>query len=184
MKLSVSGSIITLILAACSGNGLSSDISKPFKFDREKLEKLAKEKKAIYDLGKRNNGTLSYEKFYLGDSVKYELNFDEKSNLSRVAKFNEHGEQVWEEEYYPNGQRKSHYNMKTVQEYGRISTQRAGYYETYYETGIVKERGVFNNNKYEWTLKITPEGYAGDTTFYEYPKEEAQDMPKAEIKAK
>jgi len=168
MKLALQTLAITLLIAACGSNSGKDSISKPFKFDRDKLDKLVKEKKAIYDISKRGDGTLQWEKYYLGDSVKYELNFDSKSNLSRVTKFDEHGLPVWQEVYYPNGQRKAHYTIQTTKESGMVQTNYDGYFEQYFENGNVMERGVYKNQVLVWVQKITKEGYPADTTFYDY----------------
>jgi antitoxin component YwqK of YwqJK toxin-antitoxin module len=160
--------LIVLIQVSCTGNNAGDSISKPYKFDRDKLDKLVKEKKAIYDIGKRSNGTLMYEKYYLGDSVKYEIGYDLKSNIQSVSKFDEHGQTIWEERYYPNGQRKAHYNMKTAKNGNMIENTHDGYFEQYYENGNVMERGMYKSEQIIWMQKLTKEGLPLDTIFYDY----------------
>lgn len=163
---------VILLCIACSG-GDKDNFHKPFRFDRDALDKLVKEKKALYDMEKRGDGTLMGERYYLGDTAKYELIYDQKSNLKVVTKYDEHGMELWEETYYPNGQRKSHYNHKTLESGGHFETILDGYYEQYYENGDVMERGLYKNRQMQWNQKISKEGYPADTLHYDYGDDDA-----------
>lgn len=158
-----------LALASCGGPKRPEP--KPYKFDRNQLDELVKGGKALYDVMKRPDGTLVTEKYFLGDTVRYFLTYDEKSNLSRVIKLDEHGQEVYEDFFYPGGQRKSHYPMAVFPQTGPASVIH-GYYEEYFEDAKLKEAGIYEKGKQMWKLKYDKEGNSGDTTFFEYP-----DMP-------
>lgn len=163
-----------LYLTACNTSGLDPRLVKPYKFDRDALDKLVNEKKALYSQKKRTDGSLDEEKYFLADTVSYVLEYDGRSNLIHVARYNEHGEEEWFEEYYPNGQRRLHACMKTDMRYGRPYSYYEGFYEKYYENGRVEEMGFYKKEKMRWNQKINPDGIESDTIFYDYPEEEQE----------
>jgi antitoxin component YwqK of YwqJK toxin-antitoxin module len=171
--------VLALLIASCSG-GSNTPQSKPYKFDRDKLDKAVSAKKMMYDVSKRPNGTLYSETFYyIPDTGKLRLEYDDKSNIQRVIKYDEHGQSQWFETYYPNGQRKSHYPTKPFKELGPESAKH-GYYETYFEDGKVMEIGQYEKDLLLWSLEFDKEGQPGDTTRYDYSDRTTPPPAKAE----
>lgn len=184
MNKSLAISFVAIFFAACSG-GPSKPEAKPYKFNRDALDKMVKENKAIYDVSKRRDGSLETEIFYLGDTAKYKIDYDEKSNIRMVVRFDSHGQAQWQESYHPNGQRKSHYALKAFEDIGPQSVYH-GMFETYYPNGIMESTGEYTKRELRWILEFDKEGYPGDTTIYEYiaPKAEENQKPDSVQKPK
>ncbi len=155
-----------ILLASCGGGSEKPSVSI-YKFDRAFLDKMVKDSTALYDLYKRPDGTLELEKYFLGDTAKYELMYDKNGRLNSVFKYDSHGQKVWHEKYYGSGQRKVHYNMKPISENNPESDYH-GLYTEWYENGVVKEMGLYEKGKQMWFIEYSKEGVAGDTTEYEY----------------
>jgi hypothetical protein len=154
--------VFALSLFACNPQG-KPGAAKPYFFDRATLDKMVKEKRALYLQVKRADSTLQSEKFFLGDTAQYELQFDKTSKLEVVMKRNEHGMLVLTEYYYPSGQRKGLYPMSPKMEPVPQSVFEGVYFD-YYEDGNIKEKGLYKNNLLIWTLPFGADGEIGDTT--------------------
>lgn len=159
--------ILIIILAACQSQEGKAPELKPYKFNRDALDKLVKENKAMYEVKKREDGTLRSEAYYLGDTVKYELQYDKSSRLQTVYRRNEHGLYVWQENYYPDGQRKAHYNLGSVKGHPEIALY-DGRYEEYYENGKLKETGEYKRQQLMWQVRFDQDGHSGDTLEFDY----------------
>ncbi|MBS3913764.1 MAG: hypothetical protein KG003_04650 [Bacteroidetes bacterium] len=157
--------ILAILFAGCSG-GPDKHAPKPYKFNRDRLDSLVRSNAAIHDVEKRTDGTLKNETYYLGDSVKYRLLYNEKSKLTTVLKYDVHGTQIWYETYFPNGQRSGHYT--TTDSLSKANAYEHGYYETYYEDGKIKEIGEYREGRPLWHLPFDIEGQAGDTLKIEW----------------
>jgi antitoxin component YwqK of YwqJK toxin-antitoxin module len=153
-----------LLVSACNFSG-NDERYVPYTFDINYLDSLAKVKNAMYSEHKSTEGHTKEARYYLGDSVKYIVQFDKESKIVSVSKF-EGASEVWIENYYPNGQRMSKIAIKTDAQTGEKYFE--GPYSTYYETGWIKEVGTYKNNKPYWMLPFTENGLSGDTIFYEY----------------
>lgn len=157
-----------LFIFACNGNDGRAPEMQPYRFDRDALDKLVKEKKAMYNVKKRYDGTLAKEEYYLGDTVKYELQYDRSSRLETVYKRNERGQNVWQENYYKTGQRKARYSLAPASEFDPTITMYHGRYEEYYENGQLREAGEFAKQQLIWKVQFDKERNPGDTLVYEY----------------
>lgn len=158
--------LFPLLIVACQ-NQTSVPERKPRKFDRDGLEKGVKAGKYLYDAVKYENGKTQLEKYYLGDTARYELFYTDKGTLYSVYKSDEHGQRIWQENYYDDGTCKARLSMKTL-ENGAPQSVYHGPYEEYYENGKLKESGEYAKGNKIWTVPVSMNGKAGDTTRYEY----------------
>jgi len=156
--------IATILMSSCSGDETDKRYV-PYMFNQTELDSLAKIKVAILDEVKREDGTLQEKRFYLGDSVKYILTYNKSGSLLNASKY-EGAHEVWTENFYPNGQRMSRFTMYTDPRTGESYYQ--GPYQSYYQTGWLKEEGFYKKDKPFWMLPYTENGLSGDTIFYEY----------------
>jgi antitoxin component YwqK of YwqJK toxin-antitoxin module len=158
---------LMLFLVACGNSGKAPKL-KPYFFDRDALDKMVENKPEMHILRKRGNGTLEKEFYYLGDTVKYELLYNKNSQLQTVYKRNEHGMQVWQENYYPSGQRMGHYSLAESDSVKNGIAVYYGKFEEYHEDGALKSKGMFKNGQLQWQITFDKEGNAGDTLVYDY----------------
>jgi antitoxin component YwqK of YwqJK toxin-antitoxin module len=139
--------------------------AKPYKFPENVLDSLVDIDQALVNVVKMQNGKVQEKKFFLADTVCYDLVYNKFGELISVYKFNGKGIELWQENYYPNGQRMSHFekasDLKTGESYFN------GFYEAYYEFGEIKERGVYKNNELVWMVPFTKDRVSGDTIQYE-----------------
>lgn len=122
----------------------------------------------MHIIRKRGDGTLDKELYYLGDTVKYELIYDRNSRLQTVYKRNEHGVQLWQENFYTSGQRKAHYSLSDNPDALNGVVYYAGSFEEYHEDGSLKTKGMYNKGQLEWQITFDKDGNAGDTMLYDY----------------
>lgn len=174
--------ILIIMLAACQSQEGKAPELKPYKFNRDALDKLVKENKAMYEVQKREDGTLKAESYYLGDTVKYELQYDKSSRLQSVYRRNEHGEYVWQENYYTDGQRKARYGLGSFPGQPGAPIYQ-GRYEEYYEDGKLKETGEYKNAQLMWQVRFDQEGNSGDTLEFDYGSPNPLDKLKSGEKA-
>jgi antitoxin component YwqK of YwqJK toxin-antitoxin module len=158
---------LMIFICSCGNSGKAPKL-KPYFFNRDVLDKMVAGRPQMHNISKRDDGTLAKEVYYLGDTVKYELQYDRSSRLQTVYKRNEHGVQVWQENYYSSGQRKAHYTLNGGDnpEYG-LSVYN-GEFEEYHEDGSLKAKGKFNKGQLEWQITFDKDGNAGDTLLYDY----------------
>ena len=169
--------ILMMLMGSCS----SSETDKryvPYTFDQNNLDSLVKLKIVILDEVKREDATVQERRYYLGDSVKYILTYNKSAALLNVSKY-EGAHEVWTENFYPNGQRMSRFTMFTDPETGASYYQ--GAYQSYYQTGWLKEEGYYKRDKPFWMLPYTENGLSGDTIFYEYQEAESNSTEPIEI---
>lgn len=143
-------------------------VRKPYKFPISYFDSLVRGKHVIYDQELREDGSIKQRKYYLADSAKYVFEYNKQNELMTVTKFNGSGSEVWQENYFPNGQRMSHYEKFTNPETGVSEFQ--GDYEAFYETGYLKEKGSYQHDMQQWIVPFDPEGNSGDTIVYQYKK--------------
>lgn len=137
----------------------------PYQFNQSELDSLVGLKLAIADEAKRPDGSVQERRYYLGDSVKYVLTYNKSKDLLNVSKY-EGAHEVWTENFFPNGQRLSRFTMFTDPKTGESYYE--GPYQSYYQTGWLKEEGFYKKDKPFWMLPYTEKGLSGDTIFYEY----------------
>jgi hypothetical protein len=154
---------IVLIISFLSCNRKENDLYKPFTFNTNSLDSMVRLKEVILDQSLRDDGTLRERKYYLGDTVKYLVTYNKEEKILNVSKF-QGPEEVWTENYYPNGQRLSRYEKKMDSKTGMSHFN--GFYEAYYETGWVKERGMYKMDNPDWMVTYTESGLSGDTIVY------------------
>lgn len=141
---------------------------KPYTFSTRPLDSLVRLKQVILDQVVRNDGTLQERKYYLGDTVKYLVTYNRKGLLMNVSKYMGPVE-VWTENFFPNGQRMSHFDKVMDKKTGESFYE--GKYESYYETGWLQESGEYEKDRPKWVVKFTESGLQGDTIIYEYSDE-------------
>jgi hypothetical protein len=141
---------------------------KPYVFSTRPLDSLVKLKQVILDQIVRPDGSLEGRKYYMGDTVKYHVSYNKRGNILSVTKF-EGPKEVWIENYFPNGQRMSHYERDFDKKTGQTYFQ--GMYESYYESGWLQESGEYEMDRPKWIVKFTESGLEGDTLIYEYNNE-------------
>ncbi len=156
--------IIALIMSILSCKSKENDLYKPYSFNTNELDSLVRLKVVILDQSLREDGTLRERKYYLGDTVKYIVTYNKAEKILNVSKFMG-PEEVWTENYYPSGQRLSKYTKKMDPQTGMSHFN--GFYEAYYETGWVKERGVYIMDQPNWVVNYTESGLSGDTVVYQ-----------------
>ena len=167
-----------LLFEACSSSETDNRYV-PYVFDQNSLDSLAKIKVAILDEVKRDDGSIQERRYYLGDSVKYILTYNKSGALLNVSK-HEGAHEVWTENFYPNGQRLSKFTMYTDPKTGASFYE--GPYQSYYQTGWLKEEGYYKRDKPYWMLPYTESGLSGDTIFYDYQESQADTSEPIEIK--
>jgi hypothetical protein len=156
--------IIALVVGILSCKGKENDLYKPYSFNTNELDSLVRLKVAILDQSLRDDGTLRERKYYLGDTVKYVVTYNKQEKILNLSKFIG-PEEVWTENFYPNGQRLSRYEKKMDKNTGMSHFH--GFYEAYYETGWVKERGMYKMDQPDWIVNYTESGLSGDTIVYQ-----------------
>jgi len=160
-------SFLMVAFYACK-NSDEPVLYKPFTFSTRPLDSLVKLKQVILDQIVRPDGSLEERKYYLGDTVKYFVSYNKSGNLLNVTKFVGPIE-VWTENYYPSGQRMSHFDKSMDKTTGESYYH--GKYESYYESGWLQESGEYETNRPKWVVKFTESGLEGDTLIYEYSNE-------------
>lgn len=139
---------------------------KPYQFPVSWLDSMVEENEAIVNLSFTPEGKIRNRRYFLADTVSYMLEYNKFNELSSVYKYNGKGLELWQENYYPNGQRMAHYNKSGDSRTGLAYAD--GFYEAYYDLGEIKERGVYKNNKLVWMLPFTRDRVAGDTIYYQF----------------
>lgn len=138
---------------------------QPYKFDIRPLDSLVKLGQVILDETFRPDSTLQEQRYYLGDTVKYHLTYNKSGYLLNVSKF-VGPEEVWTENYWPNGQRMSHFDKILDPTTG--GSYFHGPYKAYYESGWLKEQGEYKMDQPTWVVNFTEDGTSGDTIVYVY----------------
>ena len=173
------GIVFTAMLFDSCSESKQDNRYVPYVFNTNELDSLVKLKVALLDEVKRTDGSLFEKRYYLGDSVKYILTYNKSQTLLNVSK-HEGADEVWTENYYPNGQRLSRFTRETDARTGASYYQ--GPYQSYYQTGWLKEEGMYKLDKPYWMLPYTESGMSGDTIFYEYQEGDTSNAEPLEIK--
>ena len=139
---------------------------KPYKFPVSWLDSMVEEKEALVSLSFTPEGKVKTRRYFLADTVSYLLEYNKFNELSSVYKYNGKGLELWQENYYPNGQRMAHYTKNGDSRTGLDFAD--GFYEVYYDMGEIKERGVYKNDKQVWMLPFTRDRVAGDTIYFQF----------------
>jgi len=138
---------------------------QPYKFEIRPLDSLVKLGQVILDETFRPDSTLQEQRYYLGDTVKFHLTYNKSGYLLNVSKF-VGPEEVWTENYWPNGQRMSHFDKMLDPTTG--GSYFHGPYKAYYESGWLKEQGEYKLDQPVWVVNFTEDGTSGDTIVYVY----------------
>jgi len=138
---------------------------QPYKFDIRPLDSLVGLGQVILDESYRPDSTLQEQRYYLGDTVKYQLTYNKNGSLLNLSKF-VGPEEVWTENYWPNGQRMSHFDKILDPTTG--GSYFHGPYKSYYESGWLKEEGEYKMDQPVWVVNFTEDGTSGDTIVYIY----------------
>jgi len=158
------GFVMAIFLFSCQQKDNRDPV--PYKFPISWLDSLVEENEAIVNLSFTPEGKVKIRRYFLADTVSYMLEYNKFNELSSVYKFNGKGLEIWQENYYPNGQRMAHYNKKGDSRTGLSFAD--GFYEAYYDMGEIKERGMYQNDKPVWMLPFTRDRVAGDTIYYQF----------------
>jgi len=156
---------LVMLLATSCGSKDQDERYSSYKFNATALDSLVDLKQALIDVVYRPDSSIREKRYYLGDSVKMVLTYNKQGALLNVTR-HEDAIEVWTENYYPNGQRLSRFNMYTDPKTGESHYH--GVYKSYYQTGWLKEIGEYRYDKPYWILSYTESGLSGDTVFYEY----------------
>ncbi len=156
--------MMAIILISCQQK--DNRDPKPYKFPISWLDSLVDEKEAIVTFSFTPEGKVRTKKYFLADSVSYMLEYNKFNELSTAYKYNSNGLEIWQENYYPNGQRMARYTKKGISSNGLSYAD--GFYEAYYDMGEIKERGMYKNDKLVWMLPFTRDRVAGDTIYYQF----------------
>lgn len=157
-------SLVMLFASSCDSKEQDERFN-PYKFNASALDSLVDFKQALIDVVYRPDSSIREKRYYLGDSVKMVVTYNKQGALLNVTR-HEDAIEVWTENYYPNGQRLSKFNMYTDPKTGESHYH--GTYKSYYQTGWLKEIGEYRYDKPYWILSYTESGLSGDTVFYEY----------------
>lgn len=139
--------------------------AKPYKFPISTLDSLVEEDEAIMNQTLNADGKPQIKRYFLADTVSYTLEYNKFNELETVCKYNGKGLMIWQENYYPSGQRMAHYSKNGDSRTGMAFAD--GFYEAYYDQGEIKERGMYKNDQLVWMLPFTRDRVAGDTIFYQ-----------------
>lgn len=139
--------------------------AKPYKFPISTLDSLVEEDEAIMNQTLNAEGKPQIKRYFLADTVSYTLEYNKFNELETVYKYNGKGLMIWQENYYPSGQRMAHYSKNGDSRTGMAFAD--GFYEAYYDQGEIKERGMYKNDQLVWMLPFTRDRVAGDTIFYQ-----------------
>ena len=155
--------LVTIIIFSCADK--DNRDAKPYKFPFVMLDSLVEEDEAIMNQSLNAEGKPQIRRYFLADTVRYMLEFNKFNELETVYKFNGNGMMLWQENYYPSGQRMARYSKKGDSRTGMAFAD--GFYEVYYDQGEIKERGMYKNDQLIWMLPFTRDRVAGDTIFYQ-----------------
>lgn len=158
--------LLSMGILACNQN---AHPPQPYVFDKASLDEKVKSGKAIFD----HDSLSRQSKYFLGDTAAYIVYYSSDGKIKMVDKKDEHGQVIWTESYYPNGQRQSHYPRKTFEDLG-LQSLFHGYYEEFYDNGNIKEIGSYEKSLQKWSLKFTLDGVVGDTTIYQMESEKPE----------
>lgn len=153
---------VSAVLFSCTEK--ENKLYEPFTFNTNKLDSLAKLNQVIVDTAFRKDGSIREKKYYLGDTVKYAISYNQGGTLVYRTKF-EGPFEVWTEAYHQNGQRMSKFEVKTDSASGR--SYKEGMYKSYFDNGMVQEVGEYRMGHPYWVVNFTRDGVQGDTIFYE-----------------
>lgn len=165
MKKTFATTLIAIALAFCTSGPKTPD-AKPYKFDRKSLMKLVQNNKMLYDTVRRQ-GKLIETFYYLPDTGKIRLLYDERGLLNFIEKYNEHGQSVMQEYYHENGQRAALIPMAAFEDLGP-SSLRHGFAEEFYDDGKIQSQSEYKRGQLLWKLEFSREGISSDTLIYEY----------------
>lgn len=154
-----------VILISCADSNSRPD-AEPYTFDAQSFDSLAKLQGAIVDAEYRSDSSLYGKRYYLADTAKVILEFNRQEELQSVHWFNGKGQEVWQENYYPSGQRMSRFSKRADSGTGAAFFH--GSYKSYFQDGSVKECGEYENNQLKWNVHWEADGRKGDTIVYEY----------------
>lgn len=153
---------MALIFSCNTKKGYAPD-RELVKFNRAGWDDLVKQGKVIYQLEKRNDGTLDLEKYFFGDTLSYIVRYDQNSAVHSITQRNAQQMEEWIDFYYSNGVRKGHYlllaNPMTAYLYH-------GYFEEYYENGKLQKAGLYKNGVLMWEAPFEKNGAPLDTIVY------------------
>lgn len=156
---------VLLVLVSC-GDSSSRPDAEPHVFDVQEFDSLSKAQGAIVDVEYRSDSSLFGKRYYLADTAKVILEFNRQDELQSVHWYNGKGQELWQENYYPSGQRMARFG-KQVNE-GTGAAYFHGTYKSYYQDGSVKECGEYEDNQLLWNVHWESDGRKGDTIIYEY----------------
>lgn len=138
---------------------------KPYRFSENWLDSLVDNKEALMNVVSSYQGKVQEKKYFLSDTVCYDIEYNKFGEIISVHKFNGKGIELWQDNYYPNGQRMAHFE-KSSDPLNGVSFYN-GFYEAYFEFGEIKERGMYKNNEILWMVPYTKDRVSGDTILYE-----------------
>lgn len=154
--------VLTAVVFACGEK--QNELYEPYTYKTEELDSLAELNLVIVDTAFRKDGSIREKKYYLGDTVKYAIAFNQGGTLVYRTKY-EGPFEVWTEAYHQNGQRMSRFEVKTDSVSGR--SYKEGLYKAYYDNGMLQEVGVYKMGHPYWVVNFTRDGVQGDTIYYE-----------------
>lgn len=154
--------VVAAILLSCGEK--QNMLYEPFTFNTNMLDSLANLNQVIVDTSFRKDGSIHEKKYYLGDTVKYAIAYNQGGTLIFRTKF-EGPFEVWTEAYHQNGQRMSKFEVKTDSVSGR--SYKEGLYKSFYDNGMVQEVGEYRIGHPFWVVNFTRDGVQGDTIFYQ-----------------
>lgn len=166
MRMVLSSCFALIFLLASCGNSSSRPDAEPFAFDVRAFDSISKAQGAIVDAEYRSDSTLFGKRYYLADTAKVILEFNRQEELQSVHWYNGKGQELWQEIYYPSGQRMARFGKQVNQGTGAAFFH--GPYKSYYPDGSVKECGEYGNNQLLWNVHWESDGRRGDTIIYEY----------------
>lgn len=155
--------LLTVTIFSCADK--DNRDAKPYKFPIATLDSLVEEDEAIMNQTLNAEGKPQIKRYFLADTISYTLEFNKFNELETVYKYNGKGLMLWQENYYPSGQRMAHYSKNGDNRTGMAFAD--GFYEAYYDQGEIKERGMYKNDQLVWMLPFTRDRVAGDTIFYQ-----------------
>lgn len=159
--------IAGIALLSCNKNERSDIALK--KLDRGYYENMRKTFPNLYEVEKKEDGSVKYEYFRMADTVKYKLIYNSDNAVASVEKYNASGFKVYIEYYNAAGIRTGLYHFKLPEqappsEAAMLVLQRTelfeGPYYKYYPDGRIMEKGNYKDGKpFGVSKKYDKEGY-------------------------
>lgn len=153
--------VLTAVIVACGEK--QNELYQPYTYNTVELDSLATLNLVLVDTTFSKDGSIREKKYYLGDTVKYAIKFNQGGSLVYRTKY-EGPFEVWTEAYHQNGQRMSKFEVKTDSISGK--SFKDGLYKAYYDNGMLQEVGVYKKGHPYWVVNFTRDGLQGDTVYY------------------